>query len=408
MPPFEAPSPSHCEEHLSKWQRHVTPEMQSPDLLFGEYWRRFNTIRVPILGQHRYLNYAIEIAKLSKNKTDFERIFEARNKQLEKEMLKLMSKAANQTIYNNVFPCQDASDKVFVASVTGAFTDFAALLQGLAFGWEADRADEGLSDYFYHQSSSCDGHRPQPEHARQIAEESQREHDFATSAQQAADAAAGSTHRDTAEQHKQQSIQSMSEQERRVRFSETDDACLNHQEPISNATANKAATKERSIRNNNVLKGPSTLHQTSANPSRKRPRCIDDDDDNSHDGRVHQRRKLERPSMVGTTSVSDHDTSRRRPRCDDVYDCKCDNDNAYHRQENQKPEMSVTYTPLPVKRKSTSKNDTGRGLSSRNGQRVSQRLERSRSPRLMHTRSTRREGHPTLWELDHSGKARRL
>ncbi|KAL6887162.1 hypothetical protein HDV57DRAFT_488171 [Trichoderma longibrachiatum] len=406
MPPFEAPSPSQCEEHLSKWQRHVAPEMQSPDLLFGEYWQRFNTISVPILGQHRYLDYAIEIAKLSKNKTDFERIFQARKKQLEKEMLKLMSKAATQTIYNNVFPCQDASDKVFTASITGAFTDFAALLQGLAFGWEADRANEGLSDYFYHQSSSCDGHRPQPEHARQIAKESQREHDFATSAQRAA--------------------------------------------PISNATANEVATKERSIRNNNVLKGPSTLHQTSANPSRKRPRCIDedddnsldnrvhqrrklegpsmvgttsvsdhrtsrkrpsyddDDDDNSHDGRVHQRRKLDSPSMVGTISVSDHDTSRRRPRCDDVYDCKCDDDNAYHRQENQKPEMSVTDTSLPVKRKSTSKNDTGRGLNSRNGQRVSQRLQRSRSPRLMHTRSTRREGHPTLWELDHSGKARRL
>ncbi|KAL7895269.1 hypothetical protein HDV63DRAFT_391383 [Trichoderma sp. SZMC 28014] len=144
MPPFETPSPPFRSSQLRTWFEHVEPQMQLPELLWGDYWKRFNTIQIPIFGESDYFNNAIRVAKLAGGrKADFERIFEEENKQQREKLLSLLARAANQTIYNEeIFPCKDARERVFDVCQTGYFINFVRLLKGNAFGWEADIAED--------------------------------------------------------------------------------------------------------------------------------------------------------------------------------------------------------------------------------------------------------------------------
>ncbi|KAL7919506.1 hypothetical protein ACQKWADRAFT_301314 [Trichoderma austrokoningii] len=54
MPPFETPRPPFCSSQLLAWFNNVEPQMH--DLLFGQYWEEFNTIKIPILKESDYFN----------------------------------------------------------------------------------------------------------------------------------------------------------------------------------------------------------------------------------------------------------------------------------------------------------------------------------------------------------------
>ncbi|KAL7932167.1 hypothetical protein V8C35DRAFT_307556 [Trichoderma chlorosporum] len=258
---------------------------------------------------------------------------------------------------------------------------------------------------------------------------------------------------------KGQSIQQLPE-EQRVRFSDVIHVYHYQQESTSSSSIQQAATEQRSIPENNDLtdvhrqgrlRSPSTLKSTSANLSRKRPRCDDGNDDN---GRVHKRQKDESPSTLKPASVSEQITSRKRPRCDNVYDdydrankhrklenpftpkqtsvagqsafgqrSKGSDDDNTHHYRHQKPETPAAYTPiishtsssLPqvasnrvAKKKSRLENSIGYKRSSGKSEKSPQTLETSHSPRPLGTRSLRRKGKSKLWELDHLGKPRLL
>ncbi|KAL7931851.1 hypothetical protein V8C35DRAFT_308734 [Trichoderma chlorosporum] len=145
MPPFEAPRLRRISQ-FHAWSDNVEPQMQ--DLLWGDYWQRFNTIQIPILRKSDYFDNAMEIAKLAHGqKAEFERIFEERNQKRREELLRSLAKAATQTIYNDkIFPCEDARRTVFNVCQTGCLWDFLRLLNGNAFGWEADVAEDVQPD----------------------------------------------------------------------------------------------------------------------------------------------------------------------------------------------------------------------------------------------------------------------
>ncbi|KAL6873053.1 hypothetical protein J3F83DRAFT_731892 [Trichoderma novae-zelandiae] len=441
MPPFKAPLPPHCKKHLYEWHESVPPEMQSSDLLLGDYWERFNTIRIPILGQYRYLDKAVKIAKLSKNKADFERMFREKNMQLEKEILQLMRKTANQTIYNNVFPCQDASNKAFAASTSGAFMDFVHILTGIAFGWEADAADEAQSDdSFNRQSSSCnkcgstqllscttckwnmdtcDNCGPQLDrcnhcltqvcdmHFRyQTPERNQPELEQSATAVDLLDSV---TH------------------ERCITPASDDTAVI----PQSELSAYREGFGGQSVEHVSGQRarfsdGPTISNQCT---SRKRPRCPDDGDD---DGRPHKRQNIKSPSIMRPTRISDQCTSRKRPRCHDDSD---DDGRPHKRQrlespsmlepapvEEQRPDMSAAYTSSSrassslqqvssnkvVKKKSNPKNGNNHRRSSEKKRKSPHPPKTPHSLRSVTTRSLRKKGKFELWELDQSGKRRQL
>lgn len=166
MPPFETPSPPFCSSQLRTWANHVEPRMRN--LLWGDYWQRFNTIQIPIFQKSDYFDNAIEVAKLAQGqKAEFERIFEKRNKKRREEVLSLLTSAAYETIYNeNVFPCQDACDTVSDVCSTGCLLDFLRLLKGNAFGWEADAAEDaqlgGATSNFSEETQTSADQLPDP------------------------------------------------------------------------------------------------------------------------------------------------------------------------------------------------------------------------------------------------------
>jgi hypothetical protein len=131
--------------HIRKWEKHGVGDS---DLLWGSYWERFNTVQIPIFGETDYFNYALEIAKLARgSKEEFERIYSQRNKERMGELLELLDKADVRAYQRyREMPCEDAAEKVCAVCKTGALEDFARLLKGIAFGWEADAVHDAQSD----------------------------------------------------------------------------------------------------------------------------------------------------------------------------------------------------------------------------------------------------------------------
>ncbi|TFB04620.1 hypothetical protein CCMA1212_003452 [Trichoderma ghanense] len=89
--PFEPPyffRISQCQ----KWGQ-VTDEMCGDELLWRTYWKRFNTVEIPILPQDEFFDTALSIAKLAGGRREeFERMFEEKNKERWEEVERLLGK----------------------------------------------------------------------------------------------------------------------------------------------------------------------------------------------------------------------------------------------------------------------------------------------------------------------------
>ncbi|KAL7894784.1 hypothetical protein HDV63DRAFT_382482 [Trichoderma sp. SZMC 28014] len=155
MSRFKVPKPPYYHSENCRWQENKQPDLRDPDLLWVEYWRRFNTIQLPIFQEEEFFNHAMAIAKVAKNREEFEDLFEKMNRQQHERLMALMDKAGNAAIYNNeIFPCKEAEYTALNISRTGCFIYFAKLLQGSIVGWEADIASDSddtkePKDFFY-------------------------------------------------------------------------------------------------------------------------------------------------------------------------------------------------------------------------------------------------------------------
>ncbi|EGR45853.1 uncharacterized protein TRIREDRAFT_123429 [Trichoderma reesei QM6a] len=116
--PFEPPyffRISQCH----KWGK-VTDEMRGDELLWRTYWKRFNTVEIPILPQDEFFDTALSIAELAGGRReDFERLFEEKNKQRWGEVKRLLGKTQYHAEH---------------------------ILKGNAYGYEADVICDGSRD----------------------------------------------------------------------------------------------------------------------------------------------------------------------------------------------------------------------------------------------------------------------
>lgn len=113
------------------------------DLLWGDYWQRFNTIQIPILGPNVYFENALSIAKQAKGqKEEFERRFEELNKRRQELACKMLTAAMRAIDEEDTYLCKNARDTVSELCQTGCFLDFLRLLIGTSHGWEADAAED--------------------------------------------------------------------------------------------------------------------------------------------------------------------------------------------------------------------------------------------------------------------------
>ncbi|PTB49518.1 hypothetical protein M431DRAFT_500289 [Trichoderma harzianum CBS 226.95] len=141
MPLFDTQRPPFCSNQLHAWSDNVEPRMRNR---YGEYYERFNTIQIPILGESDYFDNAIEVAKLAYGQeAEFKRIFTERNTKRREKLLSQIAQITSQVIYiDENFPCKDARNTVSEVCQTGCLLDFLRLLKGITYGWEADVAED--------------------------------------------------------------------------------------------------------------------------------------------------------------------------------------------------------------------------------------------------------------------------
>ncbi|KAK4071759.1 uncharacterized protein Triagg1_5997 [Trichoderma aggressivum f. europaeum] len=145
MPPFERPKAPFRSSQLRAWSDNVEPRMH--DLLWGDYWQRFNTIQIPIFGPDVYFDDALNIAKEAKGQKEvFERKFEELNKRRQKLACEMLTAAMRAIDEEYTYLCKNARDTVSDLCQTGCFLDFLRLLIGTSHGWEPDAAEDSQSN----------------------------------------------------------------------------------------------------------------------------------------------------------------------------------------------------------------------------------------------------------------------
>lgn len=146
MPAFESSDLADGKRVI--WESGVKNLSHSHINIYGDYWERFNTMRVPILGEDRFLEIALELEHVAKDQEDLERLLAKRKEQWEKEAKQWLGRMARRSRSGGEgFQCKDASDAAWRASTTGSLQHFLELLNGVIHGWQPDEVqDETLND----------------------------------------------------------------------------------------------------------------------------------------------------------------------------------------------------------------------------------------------------------------------
>lgn len=408
--------------------------MQHSDLLWTKYWDEFNTIKIHILDQYEYFDTALAIAKLANGRKDeFERILkETKEKKLE-EMFGLMRKAQLQTIYErNIFPCKDALDTVDGVSSSGSFRYFIRLLKGNAFGWEADVIEDTIDPpptpiqkvirrpdeedgYPYVPPASDEAldplDRPSPE-TYQPEPDCEFDDDLIPSPMMDGPSEmvylgtvsyipVGDISPET-DNHNEQA-QTTHGKRKRVHFHDDITNAQRHDEDPASITTT-----------------PSLISHTSSQQTTDGS-ATNEESIPENDGHSHKRRRIESPSTLEPTLITsslqlaeDKSTSRKRSRRDDDDD---DDGHGHKRQRSKSPAFD-TLTSAAVQRQALGRQVAiqeplldSHGRNHRNKlhqkKRKPPRLSKTlHSPKHTNTRTTRRAGEPTFWELDQLGKPR--
>ncbi|KAL7929145.1 hypothetical protein V8C35DRAFT_316365 [Trichoderma chlorosporum] len=416
MPAFQTLKPYFSQSQLRDWYDNVDADMPNHP---GKYWERFNTIRIPILDEDDFLKTAIEIAKRAKgSKAEFERLFKERNAKQKQKLIQFMSKTIYQTIYHNeIFPCKDAKDTVYRVGLTGCLLDFLLLLNGIAFGWEADMSGDVHSDSdteslvdrgsldpcandeagIETQWNEDDFYYETPMERQKAAEETWSAAYYmgtSTYTRCTTPPPAGPTFgpNDPAIDPLVSEKKTRGEQGKRKRDhldDDVSDTCGRHR-------------KRRNIMPTSIPHA--TIEQATDRSATGENSTLGNDN-------VSKRRKLKSPPILEQTSINsssqlaaDKGAVKKRSR---HHDC----DDQEHRQKRQRTSQTsssiqqLTDEKVAVK-KSRPKDKISRGCSSQKRKKSS--LNTLLAPTFTKTRSVKRKGGFTFWELDHLGNPRSL
>ncbi|KAL7894227.1 hypothetical protein HDV63DRAFT_383781 [Trichoderma sp. SZMC 28014] len=141
MPAFESSDLADGKRVI--WENSVKNLSHSHINIYGDYWERFNTMRVPILGEDRFLEIALELERVAKDQEDLEKLLAERQEEWEREAKQWLGGIARKSWRGGEsFQCKDASDSAYRASVTGSLQHFLELLNGVVHGWEPDEVQD--------------------------------------------------------------------------------------------------------------------------------------------------------------------------------------------------------------------------------------------------------------------------
>ncbi|KAH0491206.1 hypothetical protein TgHK011_002646 [Trichoderma gracile] len=153
--PFEPPNPRHHKYKNAEWRRTAPHDIKHPDFLWSDYWRRFNTMQIPLFDEDEYYDVAIAAARESNGQEEFEQRLDKINRQQRKKLTAIMDHALKDALANaESFTSNDAWRTAVHASQTGCLQYFVQLLEGVVSGRKAAvvAADEAPLDNDTHEN----------------------------------------------------------------------------------------------------------------------------------------------------------------------------------------------------------------------------------------------------------------
>lgn len=139
------------------WARGVKNIKHAGIDIFGDYWEEFNTMRVPILGEDRFFEIALELEHIATDEEDLKRLLLERRKLWEEEATKWLAVISRKCCLSDEdFLCEDACNTAYRASKTGSLQHFLELMNGVVYGWAADEVEDEVEDASRSTSAGSD------------------------------------------------------------------------------------------------------------------------------------------------------------------------------------------------------------------------------------------------------------
>lgn len=140
MAPFEPPNIRQAKNKA--WAKVAKADFYDPDVLWTDYWNRFNTMALPIQDEDAFFADAMAAARTAQNREHLEEILEQKSRNRRVELSDVVSSIAIAAItLRTPFPTPAARSAALKVGQTGSLDSFVQLACGVAFSWNDARRD---------------------------------------------------------------------------------------------------------------------------------------------------------------------------------------------------------------------------------------------------------------------------
>ncbi|KAK1659891.1 hypothetical protein BDP55DRAFT_562151, partial [Colletotrichum godetiae] len=134
MPAFQPPKMTY--EKNKAWRRIAKPDFHNPKMIWGDYWRRFNTIAVPLLDEDAYFADIMAAAKHAENRGHLEELLAAKHEERRRDLDNFVRDIALSSInFRQHFSSTSTRDAALKIGQTGSMDSFIQFVCGVVFGW---------------------------------------------------------------------------------------------------------------------------------------------------------------------------------------------------------------------------------------------------------------------------------
>ncbi|KAI3558864.1 hypothetical protein CABS02_00904 [Colletotrichum abscissum] len=134
MPAFQPPKMTY--EKNKAWRRIAKADFHDPKMIWGDYWRRFNTIAVPLLDEDAYFADIIAAAKHAENRGHLEELLAAKHEERRRDLDNFIRDIALSSITSRQhFLSTNTRDAALKIGQTGSMDSFIQFVCGVIFGW---------------------------------------------------------------------------------------------------------------------------------------------------------------------------------------------------------------------------------------------------------------------------------
>ncbi|KAI8278875.1 hypothetical protein K4K60_005892 [Colletotrichum sp. SAR11_57] len=132
MPPFEPPGLTRAKNKA--WTKVAKADFRDPDLLWTDYWARFNSMSIPILDEDAFFADALAAARVAENREHLEQILEQKSRDRRAELADIVSSIAVAAIsVRTPFSTPASRSAALKVGQTGSLDSFVQLACGVAF-----------------------------------------------------------------------------------------------------------------------------------------------------------------------------------------------------------------------------------------------------------------------------------